>query len=458
MCAAQALSFRLPDFLRTAAFRSALVGAACFVAATLLLFALIGWQAGQSLMQRRDSLLEQEAAAIAREPASGVGVDIARRYARDLHRITFAALFTRDGRLEAGDMVAPPVLAADGMAHHTTVQRLLEGGETAKIDVRAASLRLRDGRLVVVARGTAELDELHQVISQALQIGLIPGILLALVAGTVASLRAMARVAAINRSIARIMQGDFSGRLPSSGTSDTLDQLAASVNRMLGEIERLMAEVKGVGDNIAHDLRTPLSRLRSRLEGARLRAREPPEFRAVIDRSIEDLDQTLGVITALLRIGELESGRRRAGFGSVSLDALLREAADLYAPLAEERGITMHVSPGPLQDVQADRDLLFEAVVNLLDNAVKFAPAGGWVRLSAEPGPAIRVADSGPGIAANEREAVLKRFYRADPSRHIEGSGLGLSLVVAILRLHGFSLAMRNTDIGFAIDINCSAG
>jgi len=407
-------------------------------------------------MQRSDTFLEHEAAAIAREPPSAIAADVTRRYAPDLHRITFASLFTRDGRPEAGDMLAPPFLVADGRAHRIVVERRLEGGDTAKIQARAASLRLPDGRLLVVGRGNAELNALHQVIIQALEIGLVPGIFLALAAGTVASLRALARVAAINRTAERIMQGDFSERLPTSGTADALDQLAASVNRMLGEIERLMAEVKGVGDNIAHDLRTPLTRLRSRLEGARLRARDPAEFWAVIDRAIEDLDQTLGVITALLRIGELEAGRRRAGFRTVSLDALIREAAELYAPLAEERDIMMHVAPGPTRHVLADRDLLFEAVVNLLDNAVKFAPSGGWVRLSAEPGPIIRVADNGPGIAPHERASVLKRFYRADPSRHIEGNGLGLSLVVAILRLHGFTLAMPDAESGFVIDIVCA--
>ncbi len=454
---ALALSSRLPDFLRTAAFRAALVGAACFVAATLVLFAFIGWQADRFQQQRSDTFLEHEAAAIAREASSAIAADITHRYARDLHRITFVSLFARDGRPEAGDVVVQPFLVADGRAHHAVVERRLEGGDRAHIDARVAALRLPDGRLLVVGRGTAELNDLHQVLRRAVEIGLVPGIFLALAAGTIASLRALARVAAVNRTIERIMEGDFSERLPASGTSDTLDQLAASVNRMLGEIERLMAEVKGVGDNVAHDLRTPLSRLRSRLEGARLRAREPAEFCAVIDRSIEDLDQTLNIITALLRIGELEAGRRRAGFGDVSLDALLREAADLYAPVAEERGITMQLAPGLAQHVRADRDLLFEAVVNLLDNAVKFATDGGWVRLSAEPGPIIRVADSGPGIAPNEREAVLKRFYRADPSRHIEGNGLGLSLVVAILRLHGFTLAMPATDSGFTIDIICAA-
>jgi signal transduction histidine kinase len=452
------------DLFRTAAFRAALVGAGCFVAATLLLFAFIYWQATAYETARSDAFMRHEAAAIAREPPADIAGDVTRRFAPDLHRITFAAVFAPDGTPKAGDLAAPPDMAADGMVHPVRVDRRLDSGAITPADARAVALRLADGRLLLVGRGTADLDDLHGQIERALEIGLIPGILLALAAGTIASLRALARVRVVNRTIARIMQGDLRERLPSAGTNDAFDQLAGKVNQMLDEIERLLAEVKGVGDNIAHDLRTPLARLRSRLEGGRLRARSQAELEAVIDRAIEDLDQSFAIITALLRIGELEAGRRRAGFGEVSLCAIVREAAELYAPLAEERGLLLQA---PACDdrtvhgdsVQGDRDLLFEAVANLVDNAVKFAPAGGRVRLSVEPsaeGPAIRVADTGSGIALTEREAVLKRFYRADPSRHVAGSGLGLSLVAAILRLHGFTLRMQDLADGFSVDVVCN--
>jgi signal transduction histidine kinase len=262
----------------------------------------------------------------------------------------------------------------------------------------------------------------------------------------------------VNQTIGRIMQGHLYERLPTAGTEDVLDQLADSVNVMLAEIERLLAEVKGVGDNIAHDLRTPLTRLRTRLESGLVRAGSQSELESVVASAIEDLDQSLAIITALLRIGELEADRRQAAFAPVALDGLLSEAADLYAPLAEQRGVGLHLAPGSDQTVLGDRGLLFEAVVNLLDNAVKFAPTGGSVTLALleeQGGPVIRVADTGAGIAPEEREAALKRFYRADPSRHIAGSGLGLSLVAAILRMHGFDLRMSDGAYGFAVDILC---
>jgi signal transduction histidine kinase len=290
---------------------------------------------------------------------------------------------------------------------------------------------------------------------------LLPALAASLGIGLFASQRTIARVRDVNQAITRIMQGHLSERLPTAGTMDELDQLASSVNTMLDETERLLGEVKGVGDNIAHDLRTPLARLRVRLERARGRGITLAEQDAVLGQAIEDLDQTLAIITALLRIGELEAGRRQSAFASVSVASLLHEAADLVAPLAEQRGLQFQLTLSPDVDIRADRDLLMEALVNLLDNAIKFAPEHGSVGLSllhAGAMPVIRISDSGTGVPDNERRAVLDRFYRADPSRHIPGSGLGLSLVAAILRMHGFSLAMHDLNPGFAVDIVCSCG
>ena len=227
---------------------------------------------------------------------------------------------------------------------------------------------------------------------------------------------------------------------------------------MLDEIERLLGEVKGVSDSVAHDLRTPLTRVRSRLEGGRMRARSLTELEEVVDHAVADLDQCLAIITALLRIGELEADRRRASFADIQLAPIVQEAADLYTPIADERGILLHADGASDFRVRADRDLLFEAVVNLLDNALKFTPAGGRVSLlltGSRERPVIAVTDTGPGIPEAERDAVLKRFYRADPSRRIPGSGLGLSLVAAILRLHEYGLEMHDLEPGFLVAIVC---
>jgi PAS domain S-box-containing protein len=210
-------------------------------------------------------------------------------------------------------------------------------------------------------------------------------------------------------------------------------------------LEEALQEAKVVGDNIAHDLRTPLTRVRIRLERGREHAATLEELRAVADQAIAGLDQSLATITALLRITEIEHSRRREGFSEVQLAPLIREVGDLYDPIAEDKGVILRVEAPDGATVRGDRDLLFEAVTNLVDNAVKFSPEGGRVQLALlhqEGETVIRVSDTGPGIPEIEREAVTQRFYRSDKSRNIKGLGLGLSMVAAIVKLHGFRFTL----------------
>ena len=212
-----------------------------------------------------------------------------------------------------------------------------------------------------------------------------------------------------------------------------------------------------VGDNIAHDLRTPLTRVRIRLERGREHAATLEELRAVTEQAIAGLDQSLTTITALLRITEIEHSRRREGFSDVHLAPLIREAGDLYDPIAENKGVTLRVEALDGAAVRGDRDLLFEAVANLVDNAVKFTPEGGSVNLTLlhqQGGTVIRVSDTGPGIPEIEREAVTQRFYRSDQSRNIKGLGLGLSMVAAIIKLHGFRFTI-SPGPGCTAEIAC---
>jgi PAS domain S-box-containing protein len=211
------------------------------------------------------------------------------------------------------------------------------------------------------------------------------------------------------------------------------------------QLEEALQEAKVVGDNIAHDLRTPLSRVRIRLERGREHASTLEELRAVADQAIAGLDQSLTTVTALLRITEIEHRRRREGFSEVQLAPLIREVGDLYDPIAEDKGVALWVEAPDGATVHGDRDLLFEAVTNLVDNAVKFTPEGGRVELALlhqEGETVIRVSDTGPGIPEIEREAVTQRFYRSDKSRNTKGLGLGLSMVAAIVKLHGFRFTL----------------
>lgn len=305
--------------------------------------------------------------------------------------------------------------------------------------------------MLVLARSLHMLSELRFMTRRAVLLSIMPIVAFALVAGIMLSHRALARIKTMHEAIDRIMEGDLHERLPAGRERDDLERLAGSVNRMLDRLEHLLDEIRDVGNDIAHDLRTPLSRVRARLERATSSMHDADYLNGVIGQATLDLDQCFSVITALLRIGEIENGRRRAGFARVDVGQLIADIVDLYEPMAEANGLVLHtsISGGKALTVIGDRDLLIEVLANLLDNALKFTPEGGEIVVSAGMrGGAVwlRVADTGIGIRAEERAAVLGRFYRSDKSRHVPGSGLGLSLVMAILRLHDARLAVDAQD------------
>jgi signal transduction histidine kinase len=296
-----------------------------------------------------------------------------------------------------------------------------------------------------MARDYEGVTRLATTIQDTLAFGLIPALCIALAAGTFLSIRAQRRVDEVNTKIQRIVAGELRERLPTKGTSDPFDRLAALVNGMLDDIEALVRSIAGVGDDIAHDLRTPLTRVRVGLERARHKATDLAELRGAVDQAMLGLDQSLGIITALLRIAEIEHGRRLAGFGPVKLAALVREVSELYEPIAEDKRLSFVMGADDDVAVHGDRDLLFEAIANLVDNAVKFTPEGGRVELRlARVGDqaVLRVSDTGPGITVDEQDLVTRRFYRSDKSRRDPGLGLGLSLVSAIAKLHGFRFSI----------------
>jgi signal transduction histidine kinase len=309
----------------------------------------------------------------------------------------------------------------------------------------------------VIGRQIDEITEIAKVVMRALSLGLLPAFILTIFIAMFLSKRVFVRVTELNRKIQHVVTSDLRERLPTSGRGDTFDQIAVCVNQMLGDIESLVREIAAVGDNIAHDLRTPLTRVRVRLERGRARATSLDELRTVVDQAIGGLDQSLAIITALLRIAEIEHSRRLEGFSQVPLGPLVREIWDLYEPIAEDKSVTLRVNSADETTVHGDRDLLFEAAANLVDNAIKFTPEGGHVDLTLlcrEDGAVVQVRDTGPGISESEREAVTKRFYRSDKSRRTEGLGLGLSLVAAIVKLHGFQFVIT-AGPGCTVEIIC---
>jgi signal transduction histidine kinase len=316
---------------------------------------------------------------------------------------------------------------------------------------------LRGDFHLLVGRDIHDLEEIQNLIREALFWGMLITIVLALAGGIMMSRTMMHRIEAINTTCHQIMDGDLTRRIPRTGGDDDFDRLVDILNRMLDQIEELMLGVKQVTNNIAHDLRTPLTRMRRRLD--MLRQDENPVERQeeLLDQAIGEADGLLMTFKALLRISEVESGGRRGNFKDVDMTALLRDLLELYEPLSEEKGQAFLAEVRPSRPILGDRDLLFQALANILDNAIKYTPAAGSVRLSMHDLPdqlQIAITDSGPGIPSAAREKVFERFYRLEESRSSPGNGLGLSLVAAIVKLHHGGIELTDNQPGLKLTIN----
>lgn len=314
--------------------------------------------------------------------------------------------------------------------------------------IRARIYRPGGQFYLLIGRNVAAQRSFTQLIVGALGWGLLLTAGLA-IAGGVATARLIARrLERINATAREVMAGDLRQRVPRRGANDQFDRLADNLNRMLDRIENLMAGVRQVSDNIAHDLRTPLTRLRWRLE--RLREAHDPEL---LDEAMQEADGLLQTFHALLRIAEVESGSRRR-FATVDLPALVHDVGELYDPVAADNDQTLTVEADGGIETRGDRDVLFQALTNMVDNAVKYTPAGGRITLSVRrlaAGVELCVADTGPGIPEDKRGAVLKRFVRLEASRGSPGSGLGLSLVAAVAQLHDGEVILEDNEPGLRV-------
>jgi signal transduction histidine kinase len=448
---------RQPQFIRSNTFHWALMVSGVFAVFVLVLFGFIYWQIDDYLTARSDRVITFEI-----EGISGLSPErrlqaIDEKLRQDPRGVQLAAIFAADGHRITGNIESqPPDLRIDGAAQAANIVKTNGNGREHQV-VRAIARRMRNGDVLVLGRNVDEAKEISHVVGQALGLGLLPGFCLCLLAGAWLSVRAQRRVEEVNQRVQRIIAGDLRERLPHRNIDEPFSKLAAIVNGMLDEMETLIHALAGVGNDIAHDLRTPLTRARITLERGRTNATTLEQLQTVADKAIVGIDQSLAIITALLRLAEIENSRRSAGFGSVALDQMLREVCDIYEPIAENKNITLHVQVTRQFTVRGDRDLLIEAVANLVDNAIKFTPEGGKVEIELLRGEAetiVRVTDTGSGISEQEREAVLRRFYRSDKIRNTPGVGLGLNLVAAIVKLHGFRLAIHPGP-GCRVEIIC---
>ena len=439
---------RPADLLRSYTLRTAIL-TACMV----LLVAGLGmgfgyWRSERVLRDNLDAALRAEAeglVAIQRGfGTQGLVAEVAQRARLRSGSAIVAALQTLDGRRIAGaPLDLPPALVGfDSIPSPSSGQ------------LRALGLVVPGGLNLVVAAETRAVLDTAATLSRSLMLAGAAAVVLAALLALWLARRTERRLAAVSAATAAAIGGELSRRLPLSGAGDEFDRLAGTINHALDRLQAQVAGLRQVTDDVAHDLRSPLSRLRLKLEAALARARAPEADQATLEEAMAELDSVLATFAAMLRLARLEA-RTEAPTGQVDLSALVAAMAETYAPIAEEQGKTLTAGIAPGQAIRGDAALLRQALANLVENALLHG--GRTVRVTLAPGPVLSVADDGPGIAPADRARVLQRFVRLDAARETPGTGLGLALVAAIARLHGTAPVLADAGPGLRVTLDLSA-
>jgi signal transduction histidine kinase len=446
---------RLPRLLRTASFRLAALYLLLFTASAIVLGAVVFWTTRAALDGQARARIEAEIASLRDEYQAGglprliTAVEARGRGSGALDYLIQGA----DGRRLAGEIA--PIGRRLGWLRLDASESADGGGEPER--VRALAVPLGGGLVVAVGDDSDRIAEAEEAILRAFAFAVGLTVLLGVAGGAWLSHLFLRRVDAIGRVAEAIIEGDLARRVPVQGTGDDLDRLAATLNRMLDRIAALMESLRQVSNDIAHDLRTPLSRLCQRLEGARTGARSVAEYERVVEDAAADAEGLLGTFAALLRIAQVEAGAQRAVFCRVDLSALVETVADAFAPAVEDEGHTFSVEMAPGVAVHGDHELLTQMLANLVENALRHTPSGCRIRILLAPSPpggaVLAVEDNGPGVPGAERGRILRRFHRLEQSRTTPGSGLGLSLVAAVAELHGAQLRMEDAKPGLRVSI-----
>ncbi|EHH67933.1 sensor histidine kinase [Gluconobacter morbifer] len=440
--------------VRSAGVNFALAYGLVFVISAGLFLSFIWWNTTGELDRQVEAAVEVDANDLAHRWADGgpaaLLMAIQDRLDQNVEDDELYLLIGPEGRKYAGNLPGwPVVITSRDRFYELAIRR--EGFRT---NAKMHAYDLSGGFHLIVGRDVRGRQLVRHVLTDTLIWAWIMVSMLA--AGGALAVRRIFRqvVRSIARTTSAVAQGDLSRRIPLTGNET--DLVAETVNTMLERIDRLMDGVRQVSNAIAHDLRTPITRARARLEDASLTATSMEELHAAIDRAVVDLDHVTSIFEALLRIAQLEAGSRRAAFTVLDIAPLLTGLGELYEASAEEAGIVLALEIAPLQPVNGDPHLLQQAVVNLLDNAIKFAPAGSVITLSArmQNGQiAITVADQGPGMSAEDMSRASERFFRADAARNTPGAGLGLALVQAVVSLHGGRMELRAGEPGLLVTL-----
>ena len=448
---------RPSSLFKTATFRLALSYASLFAVSSAVLFGAVYWaiQEFESQQIRRSIETEVSSLEVAEESGSHDALtrEMTERTASHSHHPFEYALVDANGARLAGDLPATP--SQLGWQFMEVPGPTMPDGDSSQV-LYVFGSEIGDGQRLFVAKDSEPLEELRETVAGTFALGSAVTMILAILGGAAVSALFMQRIETINRAASRVMDGAIGERMPVIGTNDEFDRLSVNLNQMLDRIESLVANLKRVSSDIAHDLRTPLTHLRNELEQARSQARSVPEFAAVIERSIAETDGILSTFGALLRIAEIESGGQRANFADVDMSSLMNKLVETYAPVAEDEGFNLSGSIEAGLRLRGDQAMLTQMIANLCENAMRHTPAGTRIELGlvlAQGDALCTVADNGPGVTATEREQIFRPFYRLDQSRSTPGTGLGLALVKAIAELHGGAVAVADGNPGARFEV-----
>lgn len=455
---------RTPNFLKSSSVRATLLFSFLASAAAIVVLGFVYWSTIGILNQSARTSVDVELTELARvyaiQGSAGVAKSIVSR-ARGSHgRRKLYLLTTPLGHPIAGNLSRWPdaKLDPDNWIEIDVVTP--STGPGVVIPALARIIIFPDGTRLLVGHDLTEQKQFTELMKEALWIAL--GLTIALVAimGFITVRTLLRRLDAINATAGAIFDGALDQRVPVLGTNDEFDDLASNLNRMLDRLERLMGEIREMTDNIAHELRTPLSRLRSRLESTLVASSTAADYRAAVEKAIVEADELLETFRVMLEIARIESGVIDETMKTIDLSAIAHDSADLFKAAAEEKGIVFESDYEEGVEVVGNRHLISQALSNLLDNAIKYTPAGGVVALRcarADGRPCCSVSDTGPGIPAKDRERVLERFVRLESSRTSRGAGLGLDLVKVIADLHGAELILSDNAPGLIATIRFPA-
>lgn len=445
---------------RTSTFQIAILYLALFIASLVGVLAYIYWATAGIIDRQMNVTIQAEIRGLSeqyREEGLGRLVEIIRERSSRSENLENVYLLTDPVlRPLAGNLEAWPS-QADASGEWAEIQlRRNSDPPDRKRTIRARLFDLSGGFHLLVGRDTEEKGNFRRIMEEGLAWALAPVLLLGLAGGVLVGRYALRRVDAVAATSREIVKGDLTRRVALSGSGDEFDRLAQTINDMLEQIDMLMTGMRIVTDSLAHDLRSPLTRAKGGIETALRKEDDAEAYRDALEQTSAELDTILHTFEALINIAEAEAGIDRLAMTPLDLSGLVRDLFEMYQPIAEEGDLEMICEIADGITIQGNRQLLAQAIANLLDNSIKFTPHGGRVVVSmsdADQHPSLCVADSGPGIPAEDRGRVLDRFVRLDSSRSAPGSGLGLSLVAAVARLHGAKLGLADNEPGLAVTL-----